>query len=144
MSAGGPGTFGERLRRHRIAAGLMQEALAERSGLSVRGIADLERGVRRLPRVDTIRRLAEALVLAPDDRAALVAAGQWSVEIPEPPSSAPQPRLCGHCRRLNDPDARSVWPAVALWEWSAHPARSRPSRRRASVGPVARPSCLPW
>src|SRR5262249_50078999 len=49
-STPGP-TFGELLRRHRRAAGLTQDQLAERAGLSVRGISDLERG-RRPPRRD--------------------------------------------------------------------------------------------
>ena len=39
--AEGRGTFAELLRQHRLAAGLTQEALADRAGLSVRGIADL-------------------------------------------------------------------------------------------------------
>jgi transcriptional regulator with XRE-family HTH domain len=38
--------FGALPRRHRTVAGLSQEALAERAGLSRRGIADLERGAR--------------------------------------------------------------------------------------------------
>ena len=37
---------GEWLRNQRVAAGLTQEDLAERSGVSVRAIADLERGLR--------------------------------------------------------------------------------------------------
>ena len=41
--------FGERLRHLREAAGLTQEELAERSGLSAKGISDLERGERRRP-----------------------------------------------------------------------------------------------
>ncbi|PYO39393.1 MAG: XRE family transcriptional regulator, partial [Gemmatimonadetes bacterium] len=69
-------TFGELLRRARQAAGLTQEVLAERAGLSVRGIADLERGARRAPYPDTVRRLAEALHLAAPDRAPLDAAGR--------------------------------------------------------------------
>src|SRR5919197_3069191 len=98
--------FGGRLRRYRITAGLTQEALAERAGLSVRGIADLERGARRFPHVDTIRRLADALELAPADRAALVASGQragGSVE-PVPPSAPSRP--CPRCERENPPAAR--------------------------------------
>jgi transcriptional regulator with XRE-family HTH domain len=39
--------FGSLLRRYRTSAGLTQEELAERAGLSRRGIADLERGARR-------------------------------------------------------------------------------------------------
>ena len=37
--------FGDLLRQYRQAAGLTQEALAERAGLSVHGIQKLERGV---------------------------------------------------------------------------------------------------
>jgi len=37
--------FGDVLRQHRVAAGLTQEDLAERAGLSLRGVSDLERGV---------------------------------------------------------------------------------------------------
>jgi len=53
--------FGDRLRRLRLDAGLTQEALAERSGLSVQAIAALERGVRRYPREHTAGALAAAL-----------------------------------------------------------------------------------
>lgn len=56
--AEGRGTFAELLRQHRLAAGLTQEALADRAGLSVRGIADLERGARRYPHFHTLRSLA--------------------------------------------------------------------------------------
>src|SRR5215217_8258105 len=68
--------FGDLLRRYRVAAGLTQEELAEQAGLSTRGISDLERGARGLPRKDTLHMLLQALDLAPDDRAALVAAGR--------------------------------------------------------------------
>lgn len=67
-------SFGELLRRYRRAAGLTQEELAERAGLSCRGINDLERGARRHPRRDTIVRLAEAFALTDDQRAAFEAA----------------------------------------------------------------------
>src|SRR5687768_10057450 len=59
-------TFGTLLRRYRIAAGLTQEALAERAGLSVYGIQKLERGITH-PYRDTATRLASALELAPDE-----------------------------------------------------------------------------
>jgi hypothetical protein len=35
--------------------------------LSVRGVADLERGARRAPHRETVRLLAEALALSPED-----------------------------------------------------------------------------
>ncbi|HEY1298491.1 MAG TPA: helix-turn-helix domain-containing protein [Chloroflexota bacterium] len=69
-------SFGDVLRRHRVAAGLTQEELAERAGLSARAITDLERGVRRFPYPDTIARLGEALALGYSDRTALRAAAR--------------------------------------------------------------------
>jgi len=55
-------TFGNLLREHRLAAGLTQEALAERSGVSPRTIQEAEAGG-VLPRRSTARNLAEALDL---------------------------------------------------------------------------------
>jgi non-specific serine/threonine protein kinase len=55
--------FGALLRAHRVASGFTQDALAERAGVSVRGIADLERGARRFPYVETVARLSAALGL---------------------------------------------------------------------------------
>ena len=98
--------FGERLRRYRITAGLTQETLAERTGLSVRGIADLERGARRFPHVDTIRRLSDALQLAPADRATLVAAGQRASGSIERVPLSPPSRTCPRCGRENALAAR--------------------------------------
>jgi predicted ATPase/transcriptional regulator with XRE-family HTH domain len=66
-------SFGELLRRFRVAAGLTQEELAERAGLSRRGITDLERGARTTPRRETLDLLATALGLAGNDRATFVA-----------------------------------------------------------------------
>src|ERR1700757_1707909 len=54
---------GEWLRQQRVAAGLTQEDLAERSGVSVRAIADLERGRTRRPYPSSVRALAQALGL---------------------------------------------------------------------------------
>lgn len=55
-----PGSW---LRRQREAAGLTQEELAERSGLSVRAISNLERDRTRRPHPDTLRRVAGSLGL---------------------------------------------------------------------------------
>jgi len=69
---GEAGSFAVLLQRYRAAAGVSQEELAERAGLSRRSISDLERGERRLPHVATVRRLAAAMDLNPDDRGALL------------------------------------------------------------------------
>jgi transcriptional regulator with XRE-family HTH domain/tetratricopeptide (TPR) repeat protein len=72
----GPTAFGSLLKRLRVAAGLTQETLAERAGLSVRAISDLERGINRTPHDDTLQLLTEAFSLQPANRVALVAATQ--------------------------------------------------------------------
>src|SRR5919204_2840562 len=69
-------TFADLLRRHRLGAGLSQQVLAERAGLSPRGLSDLERGVRRAPYRDTVLRLADALGLGEAERAALLASSR--------------------------------------------------------------------
>ncbi|HWE61979.1 MAG TPA: helix-turn-helix domain-containing protein, partial [Chloroflexota bacterium] len=79
-------SFGELLRRYREVADLTQEALAERAHLSIRGISDLERGVRRVPRPDTLMLLITALGLSGQARAELEAAARRVIE-----PSAPQP-----------------------------------------------------
>jgi non-specific serine/threonine protein kinase len=71
--------FAALLRRRRLAAGLTQEELAERAGMSPRGLVYLERGTRQ-PYRDTVRRLAEALGLAGEERAQFEAAGNRLLE----------------------------------------------------------------
>ena len=66
--------FGERLRRLRVAAGLSQEALAERAGLSAQAIGALETGKRRRPYPHTVAALADALGLTEMERVALAEA----------------------------------------------------------------------
>ena len=53
-------TFGALLRQYRRAAGLTQEALAERAGVTAQAISALERGFRRRPHPSTVRLLAVA------------------------------------------------------------------------------------
>src|SRR5215212_3235366 len=71
--------FGTLLRRFRTHAGLTQEELAERAGISARAVSDLERGMRSRPYPETVRLLAGALDLADDARAALLAAAHPKV-----------------------------------------------------------------
>ncbi|MEO8287218.1 MAG: tetratricopeptide repeat protein [Chloroflexota bacterium] len=66
-------TFGALLKRYRMAARLTQEALAERAGLSARAVSDLERGLSRTPRYDTLDLLTKAMNLEASQRATLFA-----------------------------------------------------------------------
>ena len=94
MSRGQDAPFGARLRQVREAAGLTQEDLATRAGLSAKGISDLERGERRRPYPHTVRSLADALELTEDERAALFAVVPKRGDRGSPaPSVMPQPAL---------------------------------------------------
>lgn len=89
--------FGDRLRLYREAAGYSQEQLAELTGLSSNAIGALERGERKRPYPDTIRRLSDALGLGDEARSQFVAASRARGEsAPAPPSDPnPQPRGLG-------------------------------------------------
>lgn len=83
--------FAGRLGELRRLRGLTQERLADVSGLSVRGIRELERGRGRAPRPRTAALLADALLLAGAERAgflALAGRGRADPE-PAPPGELP-------------------------------------------------------
>jgi predicted ATPase/DNA-binding XRE family transcriptional regulator len=86
-------SFSTLLRQFRSAAALSQEELAERSGLSRRGISDLERGASRAPRLETVRLLAAGLGLTSEERAALLAAARPAVWEEAPTASKPSPLI---------------------------------------------------
>jgi transcriptional regulator with XRE-family HTH domain len=56
--------FGDNLRRFRKRAGMSQEEVSWRAGLHRTEISQIERGM-RLPRVDTVAKLAGALEIEP-------------------------------------------------------------------------------
>lgn len=78
------------LKRYRLAAGLSQEALAQRAELSARAISDLERGLHHAPHATTLDLLAAALSLSSSQRALLLAAArpELAVEPHEPEEGA--------------------------------------------------------
>ncbi|WP_226899592.1 helix-turn-helix domain-containing protein [Nonomuraea phyllanthi] len=69
-------SFGILLRAFRQAAELTIEELAHASGVSVRAIGDMERGVSRGPQRRTVSALAEVLRLPPDEHDAFLAAAR--------------------------------------------------------------------
>jgi transcriptional regulator with XRE-family HTH domain len=60
--------FASVLRRFRMNAGLSQEGLAERAGISAKAVSSLERGIRRRPYRATSEALASALRLSERER----------------------------------------------------------------------------
>ena len=83
--------FGDLLRRHRALAGLSQQGLAARTGLSTHAIGLLERGERSAPRNSTVMRLANALRLRGHERDAFFAAARPSSVRPAAPHELPCP-----------------------------------------------------
>jgi ABC-type branched-subunit amino acid transport system substrate-binding protein/DNA-binding beta-propeller fold protein YncE/transcriptional regulator with XRE-family HTH domain len=76
LSAADLTTFGELLRTLRVEAGLTQEELAERAGLSLRGVGALEHGERSRPQGHTVRMLADALRLKDEARSQFLASAR--------------------------------------------------------------------
>src|SRR5215203_370045 len=100
-------SFGDLIRWYRLEAGLTQAALAERAGISLRAVQDLERSVGR-PQRETARRLAEALALSGERRAQFDRA------------AAPAPRI----RQTDHSLARPNW----------RPGQTAAARSRAPLG----------
>ncbi len=85
-------SFGQRLRGIRVAAGLTQEELASRSGLTDQAIRLLERGERRYPRKATLTLLIEALELDDEAAAKLIAlVPKRGAEVPASENPPPAP-----------------------------------------------------
>src|SRR4051794_138642 len=106
-------TFATLLQHYRQAAGLSQEELAERAGLSRRGISDIERGVRRSPYPATVRSLAEALHLDDADLTRLLRARGGDLELHGATAPASGRLAQGLPAELNtligrEPDVRDV------------------------------------
>jgi transcriptional regulator with XRE-family HTH domain len=80
-----PTGFSVLLKRFRGRAGLTQETLAERTGLSVTGISKIERGIYPTPRCETIQLLADALSLTIEERVSLEQAASRSTLLPTLP-----------------------------------------------------------
>jgi transcriptional regulator with XRE-family HTH domain/tetratricopeptide (TPR) repeat protein len=80
--------FGTLLRQCRLAAGLTQERLAERSGISANGVAALEAGRRTAPRLNTVGLLCDALDLDAAARTAMFAAARTPDAAPPERSNA--------------------------------------------------------
>jgi predicted ATPase/DNA-binding XRE family transcriptional regulator len=92
----------------REAAGLSQEELASRAGLTAKAVSMLERGERKRPYPHTVRSLADALGLSEGERAVLAAAmyerGDATATAAVPGAALPKPttRLVGREEDLRE------------------------------------------
>lgn len=86
-ASGGRGPLGTLLLRYRTAAGLTQEELANRAGLSERALGKIERGELRAPRASTLTLLTGALELNTEQTRALRLAAYGTVTVSAAPSS---------------------------------------------------------
>ncbi len=96
--------FGGRLRALREGAGLTQEELAAKAGLTAKAVNALERDERKRPYPHTVRSLADALGLGEEDRLSLLAPvqkrGEPSPAAPVPALPVPPAPLLGRGREL--------------------------------------------
>src|SRR3982074_2458126 len=111
----GRNRLGTLLKHLRTAAGLTQEELADRSGISARTVSDVERGVRSAVYPDTARRPAAALDLQDEagHRFEAIARGTH----PQPAGNAlviPPTPLLGRANDLNRVSAALMKPPVRL------------------------------
>jgi len=151
LTAEQPMTFGALLRRYREAAGLSQEELAERAGLTVSAIGALERGERKRPYPHTLQLLVKALDLDETRRAALIAA------LPSRgtcrPASAPMVASVaargashpddGHSRLAADPVRDPLPSDVISRDLGEHPLKDLPTDDPPLRTPDTQPNTLP-
>ncbi|MEU5692071.1 helix-turn-helix domain-containing protein [Actinosynnema sp. NPDC020468] len=93
----GTTAFGDFLRFYRLRAPMTQEELAERTGVSVRAISDMERGRARSPQRRTVELLSDGLGLSEEDArefTGLARAGRRTAVVEEKPDL---PRLGTAC-----------------------------------------------
>ncbi|MGH2613923.1 MAG: ATP-binding protein [Thermomicrobiales bacterium] len=112
-------SFADLLKRLRVAAGLTQQELADRAGISVRSVSDLERVVNERPRRDTAQMLAAGLGLTDAERARFLEAARRRPRASPHPSSYPAPPapsepLLGRMAELRAITAALADPSVRL------------------------------
>ncbi|HEX8630611.1 MAG TPA: helix-turn-helix transcriptional regulator, partial [Catenuloplanes sp.] len=83
----GGARFDEFLRARRLAVCLTQAELADRAGVGVRTVRDLERGRASRPQRTTVELLAGALGLTGEERAVFLAAARGAIGVVDPPAA---------------------------------------------------------
>lgn len=130
----GPSAFGARLRSSRVSAGMTQEMLAARSGVSVDAISALESGRRQRPHPSTVAMLADGLALDAEERARLAAATRLDRRAVAQPPSAGKAGVSARSDRWIISRRTSLAMAaagigvvtLAATEWFAHIVQAQP------------------
>jgi predicted ATPase/transcriptional regulator with XRE-family HTH domain len=113
MDMSAPDAFGALLRHFRIVAGLTQEDLSDRSGISARAIRRLENSQHSTPHLSTVRFLAQALRLSEADaRSLLLAARPQLAARPPEPDGKPVATEPGRALRATSTVPDSLTPFV--------------------------------
>jgi DNA-binding SARP family transcriptional activator/tetratricopeptide (TPR) repeat protein/DNA-binding XRE family transcriptional regulator len=130
--------FGSLVRTYRRAAGLTQQELAAKAGLSVAALRDFEQSRRHRPRANSLAALADALSLDPEQAASLGRAARLP---PRPPVPVPSPRPSRedyHVART----AHSSERGEGLWLAALGPLEAWGDGAPLSLGPPARRAVL--
>jgi predicted ATPase/DNA-binding XRE family transcriptional regulator len=110
--------LGPTLKRLRRQAGMTQEELAERAGVSARTVSDVERGLRTLVHQDTARRLVSALGLSEEQRHGFEVVARGDARDAQPASTARPPSVLtpflGRSKELDDIQAALLGGDVRL------------------------------
>ncbi|GAA1673609.1 hypothetical protein GCM10009830_19910 [Glycomyces endophyticus] len=126
------------MRRHRERAGLTQRELAERSGVSLAAVRDLEQGRSGRPRRESARRLASALGLPPEEVPAMFGpAAATSEAAPRESRTGAAPQLV-----IGVLGPLTVWRDGAAVPFGAEKARSLLLRLALSADEVVRREAL--
>jgi DNA-binding SARP family transcriptional activator/DNA-binding XRE family transcriptional regulator len=126
--------MGALIRQYRHAAGLTQQELADRAGMSIGAVRDLEQGRTSRPRDGALRRLAASLGLDEGQRRELesaVSGKTWATAaLGAGAGAGAGQRAAGAGARLN------ILGPLAAWR-DGEPVKLGPSRQRAVLGLVA-------
>ncbi|NYF56113.1 ATP-binding protein [Micromonospora purpureochromogenes] len=108
LAPGGRTPLAELLRGHRLRAGLTQAELAQRAGIGVRTVRDLERGRSSRPQRTTVELLADALGLTDGPRAAFLTTARGRVTVPAVAADPGRAPAAGSAPREPDPSGTPI------------------------------------
>jgi len=119
-----PISFGALLRLLRVQRGWTQEYVAEKAGITVGSVSNLEREITQLPNAETVERLAEVFGMAPEELDP-----RWLAErVVAEARSLAQRQLIGCVLELGENDVAEIL------DWMAEHAKAKrkpkPWRRR--------------